>query len=67
MPLLKGNRPEIVSENIAQLIREGRDPKQAMAIAYRTAGLSPLSVPQPDPETDAETQADEGKDDEAEG
>ncbi len=64
---MKGNSPEVISENIAQLRREGRDEKQAIAIAYRTAGLSPLSLPQPDPETDAETQADEGKDDESEG
>jgi len=51
MPLLKGNSPEVISENIAQLIREGRDQKQAIAIAYKQAGRS---VQKTDPTVDAE-------------
>lgn len=37
MPLQNGKSKEIVSANIAELIRSGRDPKQAAAIAYSEA------------------------------
>lgn len=37
MPLQKGNSPETISANIAELIRSGHDPKQAAAIAYNVA------------------------------
>jgi hypothetical protein len=37
MPLIKGSGREAISKNIAMLQREGRDPKQAAAIAYRVA------------------------------
>lgn len=40
MPLLKGSSKEVVSENIAELRRSGRPEKQAVAIAYATAGKS---------------------------
>lgn len=38
MPLIKGSSPEIISENIAELVRSGRPQKQAIAIAYSQAG-----------------------------
>ena len=37
MPLKSGSSRETISENIRAEIRHGRDPKQAAAIAYRTA------------------------------
>ena len=40
MPLKKGSSKETIEENIRKLIAEGRDPKQAAAIAYREAGLA---------------------------
>jgi hypothetical protein len=74
MPLLKGNTPEVIAENIAQLVREGRDQKQAIAIAYREAqgggkapALKPLSDPEPDPTDHAEVVEDDAKDDMQEG
>lgn len=38
MPLKKGHSQKTISSNIAELIRSGRDPKQAQAIAYSEAG-----------------------------
>ena len=38
MPLKKGSSKATISHNIAQLIRDGRNPAQAAAIAYRLAG-----------------------------
>lgn len=38
MPLKQGSSQEVISENIAELIRSGRSPKQAAAIAYEAAG-----------------------------
>lgn len=40
MPLLKGSSKEVISENIAELRRSGRDEKQSVAIAYSVAGKS---------------------------
>lgn len=40
MPLKKGSSQAVISSNIAELIRSGRDPDQAAAIAYKTAGLT---------------------------
>lgn len=37
MPLAKGNSKEIVSKNIAELIKAGHTPEQAAAIAYKEA------------------------------
>jgi len=37
MPLQQGKSPETISANIAELIRSGRPPEQAAAIAYRVA------------------------------
>ena len=38
MPLKSGSSHEIISANIAELIKSGHEPKQAEAIAYKTAG-----------------------------
>lgn len=43
MPLIKGPKAKSkksISKNIATEIRAGRDPKQAVAIAYSLAGKS---------------------------
>lgn len=40
MPLQKGSSSETISHNIATEIKAGKDPKQAEAIAYNTAGKS---------------------------
>ena len=40
MPLLEGSSHESISKNISELIRSGRKPAQAIAIAYRKAGLT---------------------------
>lgn len=37
MPLHDGCDRDTIRKNIAKLIREGRDPKQAVAIAYSHA------------------------------
>ena len=38
MPLEKGSSDATVEENIRRLIAEGKEPRQAVAIAYRLAG-----------------------------
>jgi hypothetical protein len=38
MPLLKGDSKNVISSNIRTLMNEGREQKQAIAIAYSTAG-----------------------------
>ncbi len=40
MPLAKGRSRKTISRNIATEIRAGKPPKQAAAIAYRTARKS---------------------------
>ena len=40
MPLKKGKSKKVIGWNIAELIRSGRPKKQAVAIAYKKAGLS---------------------------
>lgn len=40
MPLLKGSSDAVVSANIRELRRSGREEKQAVAIALRHAGRS---------------------------
>jgi hypothetical protein len=40
MPLKPGKSKKSVSENIAELIRSGKDRDQAVAIAYNVAGKS---------------------------
>jgi hypothetical protein len=37
MPLKKGRSKQVIADNIRTLIREGRPPKQAAAIAYEEA------------------------------
>lgn len=43
MPLLPGRKN--ISKNIAELIRSGRDPKQAAAIAYSHARKTGAHIP----------------------
>ena len=38
MPLKNGSSTEIINRNIAELVRTGYKPKQAVAIAFRKAG-----------------------------
>lgn len=38
MPLKPGKSNKAVSQNIRELVNSGRPPKQAVAIAMRTAG-----------------------------
>jgi hypothetical protein len=40
MPLRSGKSRGVIKENTAELIRSGRDPKQAYAIAMNKAGKS---------------------------
>jgi hypothetical protein len=40
VPLKKGRGKKLISQNIRRLIEEGRNPKQAAAIAYSVAGKS---------------------------
>jgi hypothetical protein len=40
MPLRKGRSKKVIKSNIATEIRHGKPVKQAVAIAYRKAGLS---------------------------
>jgi hypothetical protein len=49
MPLLKGTTPAIISANIAELRRAGHPEAQAVAIAYREAGLARDQQPKPQP------------------
>lgn len=45
MPLKEGKSKKTISDNIAELIRSGRDPKQAAAIAYSKARKSGAHLP----------------------
>lgn len=38
MPLRKGSSKKVISDNISKLMHEGRDQKQAIAIAMSNAG-----------------------------
>lgn len=40
MPLKKGSSKKVISENIGELVRSGRKPAQAAAIAYSEARKS---------------------------
>ena len=40
MPLKRGSSKKVISSNIGELIRSGRKPAQAAAIAYSKAGKS---------------------------
>lgn len=47
MPLKKGTSDKVVGQNIRELINSGREPKQAVAIAYEHAGRSNREKPHP--------------------
>ena len=38
MPLITGSSTDVINKNIAELIKSGYKPKQAIAIAFRKAG-----------------------------
>ena len=40
MPLISGSSKKIIQSNIAEMIKAGHDPKQAMAAAYSNARKS---------------------------
>lgn len=40
MPLARGTSKRVISKNIGELVRSGREKKQAIAIAYSQAGKS---------------------------
>ncbi len=40
MPLKKGKSKKVIGENIGELIKSGREKKQAVAIAFNKAGMS---------------------------
>jgi len=40
MPLKSGSSKKTISSNISELVRSGRKPAQAIAIAYSNAGKS---------------------------
>lgn len=40
MPLKEGKSKKVIQENIKKEIEKGKDPKQAVAIAYAKAGKS---------------------------
>ena len=45
MPLKRGKSKKVISENIAELIHSGRDPKQAVAIALSEARRCGAKIP----------------------
>jgi len=45
MPIRKGKSRKVISENIAELIHSGRDPKQAVAIALSEARRCGAKIP----------------------
>ena len=45
MPLKRGKSRKVISENIAELIHSGRDPKQAVAIALSEARKCGAKIP----------------------
>lgn len=40
MPLMKGSSPEVISENIREMVNAGHPQDQAIAAAYANAGKS---------------------------
>lgn len=49
MPLKRGSSRKVISENIGELIRSGRKPSQAAAIAYSEARESGAKIPRKKP------------------
>jgi hypothetical protein len=61
MPLMDGDSPEIISENIAELVRAGHPQDQAVAIAYEHAKKKKHRKPG---DTDQESAVEDAGDDE---
>jgi hypothetical protein len=49
MPLAKGQGKAVISQNISELVKSGRKPKQAVAIALNTARQAGAKIPKPRP------------------
>ena len=47
MPLKPGKSKVVVSQNISELVKSGRKPKQAVAIALSQARQSGAKIPKP--------------------
>jgi hypothetical protein len=45
MPLKPGKTPKIMEQNLKELIKDGKPPKQALAIMYDKAGMKDKSMP----------------------
>ena len=45
MPLKKGRSKDVISENIAELVKSGHSRKQAVAIAYKEARTGERGFP----------------------
>lgn len=41
MPLKKGKSKKVISENIAEMVKSGHPKDQAVAAAFRAAGVAP--------------------------
>jgi hypothetical protein len=49
MPLMRGNAPSVVDDNISEMVNAGHPEDQAVAAAYRMSGPRPPKVKAPKP------------------